>query len=115
MTLIPLSDYSDAYGLSLGDAISEAAHVGFTLNTHSDPEQDGQLDAAEWYAAEVAAADPSLVYLTGAGELSAISEERWERVCGAQCRAQFAAMAIDNGQTIAAAWAEAEAHAGGLA
>ena len=45
----------------------QAVADGYQLNTHADPVSDGQTDAAEWYALEVAAIDASLVYLTVGG------------------------------------------------
>lgn len=112
MHAICLTDFADAYGSpSIADAIHEAAALGFKLNTHADPVADAQLDAAEWYAAEVAAVDPSLVYLTGTGGLDDIDDDEWSRVCGSQDREAFARLAIDDGQTIADAWTDAQRHA----
>lgn len=111
MSAIRLTDFADAYLTSIADAIHEAAALGFTLNTHADPVADAQLDAAEWYAAEVAAADPSLVYLTGTGGLDDIDDDEWARVCGSQDRPTFARLAIEAGQTIDDAWNGARLYA----
>jgi len=73
MQTITLTDYANARDLPLGDAISQAVADGYTLNTHADPVSDGQTDAAEWYALEVAAVDASLVYLT-VGDRTSIME-----------------------------------------
>lgn len=43
--------------------------------------------------------------------LNAIDEETWEQVCGDQDRPTFARLALDAGQSIEDAWAEARAHA----
>jgi hypothetical protein len=108
MHAIRLTDFADAYLTSIADAIHEAAALGFTLNTHADPVADAQLDVGEDYAVEVAAVDPSLVYLTGTGGLDDIADDEWARVCGSQDRPTFARLAIDDGQTIADAWTDAQ-------
>lgn len=108
MPTIRLIDYADAHMTDLADAINTATAEGFHLNTYADAVADAQLDAAEWYAAEVAAVDASLVYLTGAGPLDEIDDDTWSRVCGSQDRPTFARLAIDNGQTVADAWTEAQ-------
>ena len=108
MRQIAITAFAAAYGCDVTNALSEAAHAGFTINTHDDPLEDGREAVGLSYALEIAAVDPSLVYLTGEGELAAISEETWERVCGSQCRAEFAWLAIDAEKTIASAWREAQ-------
>jgi len=46
--------------------------------------------------------------------LNDIDDETWERVCGAQSLEEFATLALDNGEDIEAAWADALAHADSL-
>jgi len=115
MTTIRLIDYADAYLTSMVDAINTATAEGFAVNTYADAVADAQLDTSEDYAAEVAEVDASLVYLTGAGPLDEIDDGEWARVCGSQDRPTFARLAIDNGQTVADAWTEAQLAAQALA
>jgi len=115
MTTIRLIDYADAYLTSIADAINTATAEGFAVNTYADAVADAQLDTSEDYAAEVAEVDAALVYLTGAGPLDEIDEGEWARVCGSQDRPTFARLAIDNGQTVADAWTEAQLAAQALA
>ncbi len=46
------------------DALVAATSDGWALNAHADPTADAVEDCSVEYAAEVAAEDPSLVYLT---------------------------------------------------
>lgn len=108
MTTIRLTDFADAYLTSITGAIQEASALGFRLNTYADDMFDGMLDVDDDYADEVAAVDPSLVYLTGSGGLDEIDDDEWARVCGSQDRPTFARLAIDDGQTIADAWTDAQ-------
>ena len=106
--MIKITDYADAHMTDIADAINTAVAEGFALNTHADPIADEQLDTSEDYAVEVAAVDASLVYLTGGGPLDEIDDETWVQTCGNQTRAEFAFLAIDNGETIADSWTEAQ-------
>jgi hypothetical protein len=108
MNTICLIDYADAYMTDLADAINTAIAEGFTVNTYADAFSYAQINVGEDYAAEVAAIDAALVYLTGAGPLDEIDDDTWARVCGSQDRPTFARLAIDDGQTIADAWTDAQ-------
>ena len=107
--MIKLTDYAAAYLTDYATAINTAVAEGFKLNTYADPIADEQLDTSEDYAVEVAAVDASLVYLTGGGPLDEIDDETWARsTASAVTRAEFAFLAIDNGETIADAWTAAQ-------
>lgn len=108
VNMIKITDYADAHMTDIADAINTAVAEGFALNTHADSIADEQLDTSEDYAVEVAAVDASLVYLTGGGPLDEIDDDTWVRTCGNQTRAEFAFLAIDNGETIADSWADAQ-------
>lgn len=54
------------------------------------------------------------LYTSALDWLDQIPDATWERVMGDQDRATFAHLAIDAGQDIAAAWADAVHHAANL-
>lgn len=63
MTRISLIAFAADYN-SHAAAIKAAREQGYTLNTYADPTAEGREDVSDEYAAEVAAEDPGLVYLT---------------------------------------------------
>ncbi len=55
------------YTITGSDAIAYAEAKGITLSKYADPTEDGRDGLSVDEAREIAAADPSLVYLTLAG------------------------------------------------
>lgn len=58
-----LADYAESLDLDITAAIERAAREGRTLCTYSDPVAEGVTGCSVDYAIEVAAEDPSLVYI----------------------------------------------------
>lgn len=100
-------DFSSYY-----EALSEAVRAGYNVSKYADP-VEGARTGLTVSEAVVAASDPSLIYLTRTelDFLDEVEESLWERVCGNQGRNEFARLAIERGQEIEDAWAEALLHA----
>lgn len=67
MSLADFRAHYEAQGVKLplwADAIEYAMRLALTLNTHGDAIAEGLQDVGVEFAKQVAAEDPSLVYLT---------------------------------------------------
>lgn len=67
MSLATYRANCEAQGVTLplwADVIEHAVGQRVTLNTHTDPTAEGLEDVGPEFAKQVAAEDPSLVYLT---------------------------------------------------
>lgn len=113
-----LNDYADAHNLDHYDALLRAEEEGLTICKHADPTEGAREGLTADEASDIAAEDPALIYLKSDAALdylNDIDEQTWERVCGDQDRPTFARLlALDEGQSIEDAWAEAIEHAEAL-
>ncbi len=80
------TDYLDAHD-HCADALDAAVNDGWTLNAYNDPTADGKEDCSVEYAAEVAAEDPSLVYLSSVGSVSPTPRSGFSHTITCKCGA----------------------------